>query len=29
MMKERVAGWTAVLMSTLIVMCFVKVYLFP
>jgi hypothetical protein len=28
MMRERVAGWTAVLMSTLIVICFVKIYLF-
>ena len=28
MMKERVAGWTAVLMCALVVMCFMKVYLF-
>ena len=28
MMKECVAGWTAVLVSALIVVSFVKVYLF-
>jgi hypothetical protein len=28
-MKEQIVGWVAVMMSVLVVACFLKVYLFP